>query len=261
MKVISLINEKGGVGKTTLATHIAAGLAIRGYRVVLADADPQGHATVSLGLRKEPGLYDLLVRDAPFKDVLRLVPGDVYGIPGEAHKGELYVIPSNAETRNIANTISDPFTADDRLTELEDLIDIVVFDTSPTPSLLHGAIYLATDGIIYPTKLEALSFDGLVESLARRRDFETRRQHGGKENIHILGIVPTLFRSATVVHQENYTKLKSAYGELVWSPIAMRTIWVEASTVGMLVYPFAPDSEAAVECWSMINRVIQGMKL
>src|SRR5690349_6791367 len=145
MKVISLINEKGGVGKTTLAAHIAAGLAIRRYRVVLADAAPQGHATLSLGLRKERGLYDLVGRDAPFKDVLRLVPPDVYGIPGAAHKGELYVIPSNAETRNIANTISDPFTADDRLTELEDLIDIVVFDTSPTPSLLHGAIYLATD--------------------------------------------------------------------------------------------------------------------
>jgi chromosome partitioning protein len=261
MKVISLINEKGGVGKTTLATHIAAGLAIRGYRVVLADADPQGHATVSLGLRKEPGLYDLLVRDAPFKDVLRLVPGEVYGVPEEKPAGELYVIPSNAETRNIANTISDPFAADDRLRELENLIDVVIFDTSPTPSLLHGSIYLATDGIVYPTKLEALSFDGLVESLARRRDFETRRQHGGKENIRILGIVPTMFRASTLVHQENFAKLRAAYGEIVWAPIAMRTVWVEASTVGMLVYPFAPDSDAAMECFSMVNRVIAGMGL
>jgi cellulose biosynthesis protein BcsQ len=109
--------------------------------------------------------------------------------------------------------------------------------------------------------LEALSFDGLVESLARRRDFETRRQHGGKENIRILGIVPTMFRASTLVHQENFAKLRAAYGEIVWAPIAMRTVWVEASTVGMLVYPFAPDSDAAMECFSMVNRVVQGMGL
>ena len=65
--IISIASQKGGVGKTTLATHIAAGLAVKGHRVVLVDSDPQGHATVALGLPKEPGLYDLLVRDASFK--------------------------------------------------------------------------------------------------------------------------------------------------------------------------------------------------
>lgn len=80
MKIITLLNEKGGVGKTTIATHIAAGLAVRGMRVLLVDADPQGHATVSLGLQKEPGLYDLLVRDATFKSVLRFIPPKAYHI-------------------------------------------------------------------------------------------------------------------------------------------------------------------------------------
>ena len=87
MKIITLLNEKGGVGKTTLATHIAAGLAFRGFRVVLVDADPQGHATVALGLPKEPGLYDLLVRDAPFKSVLRFIPAQVYQVGEEPPKG------------------------------------------------------------------------------------------------------------------------------------------------------------------------------
>ena len=108
-RIISIASQKGGVGKTTIATHIAAGLAVRGMRVLLVDADPQGHATVSLGLQKEPGLYDLLVRDATFKSVLRFIPPKSYQIPNQAVNGQLFVLPSNVETRNIANSISDSF--------------------------------------------------------------------------------------------------------------------------------------------------------
>jgi chromosome partitioning protein len=155
MKTVSLINEKGGVGKTTLAIHIAAGLAIRGSRVVLADADAQGHATVSMGLKKSPGLYDLLVRGTAFREVLVPVNPERFGVPGSPCKGQLYVVPSNVETRSIPIQISDAFAVVDRFRELENLVDVVVFDTSPTPSLLHGSIYLATDAIIYPTKCDS----------------------------------------------------------------------------------------------------------
>ena len=68
MKVLTFLNEKGGVGKTTLTSTIGAGLAIMGYRVLLIDADPQGHLTISYGLKKHHSLYDLLVRDAEFND-------------------------------------------------------------------------------------------------------------------------------------------------------------------------------------------------
>lgn len=255
MKVITLLNEKGGVGKTTLAIHIAAGLAIRGYRVVLTDADPQGHATLSLGVKKEPGLYDLLVRGSPFKEVLRAAPVERYQVPDYKPKGQLFVVPSNVETRSIPIQISDAFAVEDRFRELEDAVDVVIFDTSPTPSLLHGSIYLATDAIIYPTKCEFLSFDGLVESLTHRQMIQPTRERWGLSKIEIMGIVPTMYRSATLVHQENLNKLKSRFGKLVWPEIIMRTIWAEASSVGQLVYQFAPDSNAAREAWNLVDRV------
>ena len=72
----------------------------------------------------------------------------------------LGVIPSNVETRNIANTIDNAFSVYERLQELENNVDVVVIDTSPTPSLLHGSIFIATDGIIYPTTLEYFSVVG-----------------------------------------------------------------------------------------------------
>ena len=107
MNVITLLNEKGGVGKTTLATHIAAGLAIKGYRVVLIDSDPQGNATSAVGLEKRPNFYDLTVRNDSWRDVLGTVHPDVYGEPHEAPKGQLLAVSGNKESRNIANMIGD----------------------------------------------------------------------------------------------------------------------------------------------------------
>jgi chromosome partitioning protein len=247
MKVIALTNEKGGVGKTTIALHLAAGLAMRGYKVVLVDSDPQGHATISLGLKKEPGLYDLLVRDAAFKDVLRVPPPERYQVPEQPSRGQLYVVPSNVETRSIPMQISDAFAVEDRFRELDGIVDVVVFDTSPTPSLLHGSIYLATDAIIYPTKCEFLSFDGLVESLTHRDMIQPTRKRWGLENIEIMGIVPTMYRSATLVHQENLNKLRRAR-QLVWpdrhadEPGRRPPQWT-------VVFRFAPESGAAREAW------------
>ena len=105
MITLAILNEKGGVGKTTLAVTVAAGLAARGRRVLLIDADAQGHATRALGLAKYPGLYELLVREADYQDALRAVPSAKYGgIAGDA--SSLYVIGSNIETINIAASVS-----------------------------------------------------------------------------------------------------------------------------------------------------------
>lgn len=259
MKVITLLNEKGGVGKTTLAIHIAAGLAARGQRVLLVDADPQGHATVMNGLPKEPGLYNLLVRDMPFKEVMRFVPPDTYAVPGQPMTGQLFVIPSNVETRNIANSISDAFAVHDRFRDLERAVDYVVFDTSPTPSLLHGSIYLATDAILYPTKCEFLAFDGLVESINHRQAAQAARDKWNLGPIHVLGIVPTMYRNQTVEHSENLKELHKQFGDLVWPPIMQRTIWAEATTLRRPVFSIAPETKAAREAWGMIDRVERGM--
>ncbi|MBZ0300675.1 MAG: ParA family protein [Anaerolineae bacterium] len=255
MKVITLLNEKGGVGKTTLATHIAAGLAVKGHRVILVDSDPQGHATVVLGLPKEPGIYNLLVREAPFKETMRIIPPEQYGIPGEQVTGQLCIVPSNIETRNIANSISDAFAVSDRLSELESFFDFVIFDTSPTPSLLHGSIYLATDYIIYPTKCEYLSFDGLVESIKHREAAQAHRDKWNLGPIEVMGIVPTMYRNQTIEHSENLKELRAQFGSLVWPPIHQRTIWAEAVTMRQPVFAIAPQTKAAVEALALVDRV------
>jgi chromosome partitioning protein len=255
MHVITLLNEKGGVGKTTLATHIGAGLAVRGLRVVIADADPQGHATVSLGLPRKPGLYDLLVREASFSSVLVQVPEENYGIPDRRVKGELYVIPSNEETRAIPMMTSDALIVLRRLRELESIFDVVVFDTSPTPSLLHALIYAATHSILYPTECEYLSIDGLVQSLLHKDQSQQTRQQWGLNSINIMGIVPMKYRESTVLHNRNLELMRKQFGEKVWEPLALRTVWGEASLQRRPVFHVAPDSKAADEMWDVVKRV------
>ncbi len=254
MKIITLLNEKGGVGKTTLATHIAAGLAIRGARVVLVDADPQGHATVSLGESKEAGLYELLVRDADFEDVLLPIAPTTYA-PHDESAGQFFLVPSNVETRLIPLAISDAMLFKERFEQLEDAIDVVVVDTSPTPSLLHGSIYLATDGIIYPTECEHLSLDGLASSLRHKDMARTMRDDADLEDIKVIGIVPNKYRVNTLAHDYGIKTLVQQFKRLVWPALPLRTAWQQASWAKKTIFNFAPDEVATEEAWALIDRV------
>lgn len=257
MKIITLLNEKGGVGKTTTATHLAAGLAIRGHRVVLVDTDPQGHATVTLGNKKMPGFYDLMVRDADFSDVARVVSPEIYEIPGEQVKGQLYLVPSNVETRNVSNSIDEAMAIKWKLEELENYVDFVIIDTSPTPSLLHGSIYLATDGILYPVTPEYLSFDGFIQSIRHRRQADKRREMEGMKSVFMMGIIPTMVRPRTIEHSDNMKELQAQFKNKVWPQITLRTIWGQASRMHKLVWTLVPDSAAAHEAWGMVDRCEQ----
>ncbi len=253
MKVLSLLNEKGGVGKTTLATHIAAGLAIKGNRVLLVDADPQGHATVAFGLKKEPLLHDLLVRDLPFQKAVRRVPPESYGVPGDSVTGELLVVPSDISTRVIPLMISDVMLVRNRFEALQGVMDYIIFDTAPTPSLLHGSIYMTTDAILYPTKCEYLSFDGLIESMRHKEEASKARRNLGLTELKVGGIIPTMYRSGTQADDYGIEVLKERFGNQVWPAIKLRTVWSQAAFARRILFNFAPETSATAEAWRMVE--------
>lgn len=256
MKVITLLNEKGGVGKTTLTTHLAAGLAIKGYRVVLIDGDPQGNASAAVGLPKEPRFYDLLVRNKSWKEMLQLVHPDVYSPPDEQAKGAIYCITGNVETRNIANSLRSNGIVRRRLQELRSAVDFIVMDTSPTPSLLNEAIVLASDYILIPTDCEAFSaMEGLPDSLSHAYDAQRATSELGIKAAKVLGIIPNKYRQRTVGHNILLKQMQETYGDLVWNPINQSIAFSDVQLMQQFLFGGAPESKATAQIWEIVSKV------
>lgn len=241
MKVVTFMNEKGGVGKTTVSTHIAALMAAWGYRVMLVDAAPQGHATFSFGLKKEPGIYNWLVRDLPLEEVVRTPPSiEAIAIPGKPFEGKLFIIPSNAETIGIPAQV-DSYALRNGLDEFKDFLDLVIIDTDPATSALASLIYMASDGVVIPTQVDSLSIDGLISTIQRIHSYPHRK-------IGILGVATNFYDHRTLIHRKNYgdlLKVGQARQWAIWPPIKMRTAFREASNLRRMVYTLDTDSADA----------------
>lgn len=258
MKTIAFINEKGGVGKTTIATHVAAGMALRGAKVVLIDTDPQGNATSAMGQEKAPAFYDLTVRNSTWKDVLKMVSPELYEPPNATSKGQLFVCPSNIESRNIANTISSPAVVRRRISELQGGIDYVIIDTSPTPSLLHAAITAASDYILIPTDCEGFGgLEGVPSTVQHIMDIRNEGLARGLDIARPLGLIPNKYRANTIAHNDVLAHFANTYGALVWDAVPMRITYAEAQLMQRLLFAFAPDSHATADMWMLIDRVME----
>lgn len=267
MKVITLLNEKGGVGKTTLATHIAAGLAIRGFRTLLIDTDAQeANATETLGVQRFAGIYNLLLRpDRPegeWKSCLVRVPDEFIGHP----ESELWLVPSNAESKDLNNKIEDLFVLRDRLEEVQDVFDYVVIDCPPSPGLFAAVILATTDHLIIPTELERASAGTAVHATVQRAERNKRAvQRAGEHGVEIMMIVPNKYRRTDLHNLHLNTLLNGddtfdGYGDLVWQePIPNHTVIGEAAQFEQSLFAYAPSHATTSLFERLVERILQGV--
>jgi chromosome partitioning protein len=260
LQTIGIFNEKGGVGKSTIATHLAAGLALRGNRVVLLDTDPQAHATIAFGYEKTPQFYDLTVRNAPWKNVLTLVAPEKYEPPNMVTQGQLYLCGSNVESRNIANSLDRLSLIRHRIQELDGSVDYFIIDTSPTPSLLHAALTAACDHILIPTDCQAFGAkEGVSSTMTHVTGVRNEALARGMDIARPLGIIPNKYQGSTVLQNDILQYLGEHYGDLVLPQIPLLTTFGEAQAMEMLLYAFAPKSKATKYMWQLVDRVMEGV--
>ncbi len=241
MKTIAILNSKGGVGKTTLAVTLAAGLAGAGCRTVLVDTDPQGNVAKWFGMPEEGGIYDLLIKERPASELLRLVPVAQWW-PGKT-SGALAILPGNFRTTTAGVTLALNQTPADALRRgLAPLagVDFVILDTAPTVTELMANIFAAADYAILPTETRVLSVNGVIKTMDRIEAVLDQVA------LCVLGIQPTKHAGRQVECQENLKTLGELYDGLVWPPVTERAAWSEAPAYGKSIFAYAPHHHKAV---------------
>lgn len=257
MRVISIINQKGGVGKTTSVANIGAAMAEAGLHVLLVDLDPQAHLSISFDRMPEPGdpsIYTLLTTGHSFADVMQ--PTSMDG---------LWIAPTNldlsgAETE-LANEIGRETLLRDALTVLsrgENVPDVVLLDCPPSLGTLSLNALVGSDFVIVPLQAEFFALQGMAQLM----DVLERVKRRLNPSIELLGVLVGLFSKQRNLSREVVEELRHHFGDLLF-PLQVRVNvrLAEAPSHGMTIFQYAPDSGAAEEFRAIANMVTERLGL
>ena len=257
-KVVTLINEKGGVGKTSTVAATSAALAHMGYNVCVIDTDTQGHIAIRFKREPEDCFYSLM-QGHSWRDILRPIPPSYYGSKPE-NGALLWLVPSAAATRELDNSLNARQLIQ-RLDQIRETFDFIFFDTSPRLGAIHAALFVASDFILIPTECTTLSVRGVVSTMNHIEAATTKAAEAGLSVGQILGIVPTKFNGSKKVHYQNLGWLGGKYGnESLLSPIRFLADWEKAEAKQMPIHLYNPRSAAAADTRNLVRQILAATK-
>ncbi len=242
--ILTVANQKGGVGKTTTAVNLAHGLTRQGKKVLLVDLDPQGQCATILGLRPEPGAFNLLVSELPHKQIVR-----------KTDRADLFIIMGDKKTAIAQTVLSVQRTAisfiRDKLSPIlkDDAFDFIVIDTSPSVGELQEQALWASDGVLVPCAADYLATDGVFSIHTTLQKLHAEQNWNGK----IIGILPTFYDDVTRESKATVMDLRKQFGSLILQPIHRATILRECAVEGKTIFELDQGSRAAEEYQQVVN--------
>jgi chromosome partitioning protein len=238
-RVISMCNQKGGVGKTTSAINLGAALAETGRTVLLVDFDPQGSLSVGLGLNPhemDHTIYNLLMdRDVRLEDVVV-----ESGVPG------MHLLPSNIDLSaaevQLVHEVAREQTLSRVLAPAIATYDVIIIDCQPSLGLLTVNALTASDGVIVPLECEYFALRGVA--LLKNTIDKVRERLNPR--LQIDGVLGTMYDGRTLHGREVMQRLVEAWGDKVFHTVIRRTVKFSDSTVaGEPITSYAGDSSGA----------------
>jgi chromosome partitioning protein len=250
--VVAIANQKGGVGKTTTAINLAAGLANRGKKVLLIDLDPQANSTLSyLDMPQvEISVYDFLV-EQHIESADAIVPTRVEG---------LSLLPARISLAKFESKLigefDAPFRLKDRLDSLKGRYDLIIIDTPPTLGLITVNALVASTHLIIPIQSSYFALEGTDDLLETVEKVKARPN----PNLQVLGVVITLHDRRTTLAKDIHDQICRVFGEKVFETVITKSVRLEESPAYKeSIFTFAPQSSGAVEygnlCDEMLRRV------
>lgn len=235
MQVIAVLNQKGGVGKTTTAINVAAYLARQGHSVLLVDLDPQANSTSGLGIEKaahEPGVYEMMLGNATSDTVLKEAAKNLYILPTDGRLAALELELAMQDRRE--HILKDAL----RLVDY----DYVLIDCPPALSLLTVNALTAADSLLIPVQAEYYALEGLSQLL---QVVQMVRQ-GLNTRLELLGVVLTMYDNRTTLSGQVKEEVERHFGEKVFDIVIPRNVRLaEAPSHGQSIADYDRWSKGA----------------
>lgn len=248
-KIIAIINQKGGVGKSTTAINLGAALGEMGKQVLLVDLDPQGNCSSGLGVEKsliQQCIYDVLLNDVPLEEVI--IPDIAEGLD---------IAPA---TINLAGAEVELVSEMARENRLKDAVgsmrgkyDFILIDCPPSLGLLTVNALVAADKLLIPIQCEFYALEGVTKLLESMKRVKSRLN----PTLDIYGILLTMYDSRTTLSKQVVDEVREYFGRLVFAtPIPRMVKLSEAPSFGQPITQYDPKGRGALSYIELAKEVI-----
>lgn len=246
---IAVSLSKGGVGKTTTAVNLAAGLAFTGFKVLLVDTDTQGQDSFMLGLKPKAGLTELVTEELSPEETIVQARDNLWLLAGGKSLAGLKRIIDRKD-------FGGEMTLAEALQPFDGQYDYVIVDTSPGWDPLTVNVLFYVNELLTPVSLEVMTLQGLVEFLNSISAIQRYRKE-----ITLKYILPTFLDLRVKKSNGVLEKLHELYGEKMCTPVRYNVRLSESPAYGQTIYEFAPGSPGAQDYRELVRKVAEDPKL
>ena len=247
--IITVANQKGGVGKTTTTINLAAAVANKGFKTLLIDLDPQANSTMSyVDVRGvERSMYDVLVsEELQLKDVV--IPTTVPNLDLAPSRIALAKLESK-----LIGELDGPFRLKDKMAEIATTYDYVFIDTPPTLGMITVNALVASTHILVPIQSSYFALEGTDDLLETIEKIKSRPN----PNLQLLGVVITMHDKRTTLAKDIHEQIRKVFGDRLFRTMITKSIRLEESPAYKeSIFSFAPRSSGAMEYYSLSEEIL-----